>query len=394
MNIKLYIWILPYQKGKHMEKNNNDFRRIFRIIFFAVLLFWISNNIPIILGILGKLFDILFPFIVGGSLAFIINIPMAAIEKRMLKPKRNKKNGKEKQPNKKLARFFAMIFSIIFIIAILLAIFKLIVPELINVVKLLIEKLPYLAEKAQTFIQTNTEAGNLIQDIFSKLQSTEISFEEEVLKFVSNILNSSISLVGSVVGFITNLVISIIFAGYILMSKEKLCNQFNKLFKAYFSTKWYQRISKFLRISKRTFSTFITVQVFEATLLGILCIIGMLIFKIPYAITVGVFTGVTALVPVVGAFLGIFVGALLILAVEPLKVIPFIVLVLIIQQIEGNLIYPKVVGDAIGLPGIWVLAAVSIGGSLLGILGMLIGVPVVSVIYTLLKEDVNSRIGN
>ena len=120
----------------------------------------------------------------------------------------------------------------------------------------------------------------------------------------------------------------------------------------------------------------------------------MVICKITYAITVGVFTGVTALVPVVGAFLGIFVGALLILAVEPLKVIPFIVLVLIIQQIEGNLIYPKVVGDAIGLPGIWVLAAVSIGGSLAGILGMLIGVPVASVIYTLVKEDVNSRIGN
>ena len=178
------------------------------------------------------------------------------------------------------------------------------------------------------------------------------------------------------------------------MSKEKLGNQFTRLFKAYLSTKWYQRISKFLRISKRTFSTFITVQAFEATLLGILCTIGMLIFNIPYAITVGVFTGVTALVPVVGAFLGIFVGALLILAVEPLKVIPFIVLVLIIQQIEGNLIYPKVVGDAIGLPGIWVLAAVSIGGSLAGIFGMLIGVPVASVIYTLIKEDVNSRIGS
>lgn len=385
---------ITYQKGKFMEKNNSDFRRIFKIIFLAVLLFWISNNVMLLLGILGKILDILFPFIVGGCIAFIINIPMAAIEKRMLKPKKNKKTGKEKQPNKKLARFFAMIFSIIFIIAILLAIFKLVVPELINVVQLLIEKVPYLAEKAQTFIQNNTEAGNLIQDILDKLQSTEISFEEEVLKFVSNILNSSISLVGSVIGFITNLVISIIFAGYILMSKEKLSNQFTRLFKAYLSTKWYQRISKFLRISKRTFSTFITVQAFEATLLGILCTIGMLIFNIPYAITVGVFTGVTALVPVVGAFLGIFVGALLILAVEPLKVIPFIVLVLIIQQIEGNLIYPKVVGDAIGLPGIWVLAAVSIGGSLAGILGMLIGVPVASVIYALVKEDVNSRIGS
>ena len=377
-----------------MEKNISDSKRIFKIIFIAVLLLWISNNVSLIVGILKKVFDILLPFIIGGCIAFIINIPMAAIEKRMLKVKKNKKTGKEKQPNKKLARFFAMIFSIIFIIAVLLAIFKLIVPELVNVVQLLIEKVPYLAEKAQTFIQDNAEANNLIQDIFDKLQSTEISLEEEVLKFVSNILNSSISLVGSVIGFITNLLISIIFAGYILMSKEKLSNQFNRLFKAYLSTKWYQRITKFLKISKRTFSTFITVQALEATLLGILCTIGMLIFDIPYALTVGVFTGVTALIPVVGAFLGIFVGALLILAVEPLKVISFIILVLIIQQIEGNLIYPKVVGDAIGLPGIWVLAAVSIGGSLLGILGMLIGVPVASVIYTLVKEDINSRISS
>ncbi len=371
-----------------------NLKYIFKIIFFAIFLFWISNNFLIVLNIFKKVFDILLPFIIGGCLAFIINIPMASIEKKMLKPKRSKKNKDSTQPNKKLARFFAMIFSIIFIIAILLAVIKLIVPELINVVKLLIEKIPYLAQKAEIFIENNSEMGSLIQDIFSKLQENEISFEEEVLKFVSNVLNSSISLVGYAINFVTTLVISIIFAAYILMSKEKLATQFDKLFKAYLNSKWYQRIIKILKISKKTFSTFISVQCFEATILGILCIIGMLVLKIPYAITVGVFIGVTALVPVIGAFLGIFVGALLILAVEPFKVIPFIILVLILQQIEGNFIYPKVVGDAIGLPGIWVLAAVSIGGSLLGILGMLIAVPIASVIYTLVREDVNKKLNN
>ncbi len=375
-----------------MDKNNRDLKRIFSVILFAVILFWISNNVPIILGIFSKLLSILSPFILGGCIAFIINIPMAAIEKRMLKPRKNKKTGQEKQGNKKLARFFAMIFSVIFILFIILAIFKLIVPELVNVVQLLIEKIPYLAEQAKTFLQTNTEAGELIENIMTSFEQQEISLEEEVLKFVTNILNSSISIVGSVIRFVTDLIISIVFAAYILMSKEKLANQFNNGFKAYLSQKWYRRITKVLKTTKNTFSVFITVQCLEATLLGILCIIGMLIFKIPYAITVGVFIGVTALIPVVGAFLGIIIGALLILAVEPLKVLPFIALVLVIQQIEGNFIYPKVVGDMIGLPGIWVLAAVSIGGSLWGILGMLIGVPIASVIYTLVKEDVQTRL--
>lgn len=375
-----------------MDKNNINIKYIFKIIFWAIFLFWISNNFLIILKILKKLFNIFLPFILGGCLAFIINIPMAAIEKKMLKPRKHKKTENTKQPNKKLARFFAMIFSLIFITAVLLAIIKLIVPELINVVQLLIEKVPYLAQKTEVFIENNSDMGTLLKDISLKLQENEISFEEEVLKFVSNILNSSISLVSYAISFITNFVISIIFAAYILMSKENLATQFDKLFKAYLNSKWYQRIIKLLRVSRKTFSTFISVQCFEATILGILCIIGMLLFKIPYAITVGVFIGVTALVPVIGAFLGIFVGALLILAVEPFKVIPFIILVLILQQIEGNFIYPKIVGDAIGLPGIWVLAAVSIGGSLLGILGMLIGVPIASIIYTLVKEDVNKRL--
>lgn len=375
-----------------MEKNNSDLRRIFKIVFFAVILFWVSNNIPMLLGIFSEILAILSPFILGGCIAFIINIPMAAIEKRMLKPRKSKKTGQEKQPNKKLARFFAMLFSIIFIIFVILAIVKLVVPELINVVQLLIEKIPYLAEQAKTFLQTNTEAGELVENIMTSFEQQEISLEEEVLKFVTNILNSSISLVGSVIGFITDLIISIVFAAYILMSKEKLANQFNNGFKAYLSEKWYKRITKILRTTKNTFSVFITVQCFEATLLGVLCIIGMLIFDIPYAITVGVFIGVTALVPVVGAFLGIIIGALLILAVEPLKVLPFIVLVLVLQQIEGNFIYPKIVGGMIGLPGIWVLAAVSVGGSLWGILGMLIGVPIASVIYTLVKEDVKTRL--
>ena len=176
------------------------------------------------------------------------------------------------------------------------------------------------------------------------------------------------------------------------ISKEKLKEQFTRLFKAYLSPQKFETVRNVLRITKTTFANFFTVQCLEATILGVLCCIGMLIFNIPYAISIGVLVGVTALVPVIGAFAGVIIGSILILSVAPAKVIPFIIFVLILQQIEANFIYPKVVGESVGLPGIWVLMAVSIGGSLFGIIGMLIGVPAVSVIYILLKRDVKKRL--
>ena len=171
-----------------MEKNNSDLRRILKIVFFAVILFWVSNNVSMILGIFSEILAILSPFILGGCIAFIINIPMAAIEKRMLKPRKNKKTGQEKQPNKKLARFFAMLFSIIFIIFVILAVFKLIVPELINVVQLLIEKIPYLAEQAKTFLQTNTEAGELVESIMTSFGLIASSSESSGKRIVNKIV--------------------------------------------------------------------------------------------------------------------------------------------------------------------------------------------------------------
>lgn len=375
-----------------MEKNKDDFKRIFKLILFAALMFWGVNNVNVLIGFLNNFSDIISPFIVGGCLAFIINIPMAAIEKKMLAPRKNKKTGKEFKLNKKVARAFALLFSLIFIAFILFAIVKLIVPELINVIKLLIEKIPYYADKIELYLQNSDETGKFIEEILANVQLNQDSVKNELLKLISGVLTSSFSFIGATFSVIVDSIISIVFAAYILLSKEKLLTQFDKLFQAYLSQKWYKRITKVLRLTKVTFSTFFTVQCFEATLLGLLCVLGMLLLEIPYAVTVGVFVGVTALIPVVGAFIGIIIGAILIVSVEPFKVITFIVFVLILQQIETNLIYPKVVGDKIGLPGIWVLVSVSVGASLLGIVGMLIGVPITSVIYRLLRENVNDRL--
>lgn len=375
-----------------MEKNKDDLKKIFKIVFFAAIIFWGVSNIDIVMGFINNFIEIISPFILGGFLAFIINIPMAALEKRLLKPRKSKKTGKEFKLNKKVARALSLILSLIFIALILFGIFKLVVPELINVIKLLIEKVPYYAEQMHLFLQNSDESGKFVEEILANIEINQDSIKNELLKVISEVLSSSVSFVGAALGVLIDSIISIVFAAYILVSKEKLLNQFDRLFKAYLSPKWYKRITKVSNLTKNTFSTFFSVQCFEATILGLLCVLGMLILKIPYAVTVGVFVGVTALIPVVGAFIGIIIGAILIVSVEPFKVITFIIFVLILQQVETNLIYPKVVGDMIGLPGLWVLVAVSVGGSLFGLVGMLLGVPATSVVYTLLKENVNERL--
>ena len=228
---------------------------------------------------------------------------------------------------------------------------------------------------------------------------TNINFDQESIKnelmiFISGLLSSSISVVIGVVGVIVNLVIAIVFSIYILTGKEKLQMQCIKFLKAYLKETTATKIIETAKTANKIFKSFFTVQCLEATILGSLCIIGMLLLKIPYAIPIGVLIGVTALIPVVGAFIGIIVGAILIVSVEPIKVITFVIFVLILQQIEGNVIYPKVVGGSVGLPGMWVLLAVTIGGSLFGFAGMLLGVPFISVIYTIIKNDVDKRLKN
>lgn len=287
-----------------------------------------------------------------------------------------------------------MLISLIIIAVILFGIINLIVPELGNVIELLIEKIPYFSDKLHQFLDNSEGAGKFVDDLLSNIELNTDTFKTEIKTFISGILTSSVSIMKTTLNVIIDMIISIVFAAYILISKEKIISQFNRLFKAYLSPKWYKRITKISILSARTFSSFFTVQCFEATILGLLCILGMLILKVPYAVTIGVFIGVTALVPIVGAFLGIIVGAILILSVEPTKVLTFIIFVLILQQIETNLIYPKVVGESVGLPGIWVLVSVSVGGSLFGVVGMLFAVPTTFVVYSLLRENINEKLEN
>lgn len=373
-----------------MEKNKSDFKKWILLIIIAIVTYWTINNYATIGNLFNNVLGIIFPFVLGGCLAFILNLPMSFFENKIFKI--NGKRNNKKIKYKKLKRVISILFAIAVIILVLTIIINLILPELIKVINLLISNIPYYFEEIAKLIQTY---GENIPDLNKLMQEANIdvnSIRNQIIGQIPNLLTSSISIVTSIFSGITTFIISIIFAIYILMEKEKLQIQISKIVHAYLNKDKAETVINVGKVTNNTFKRFFTVQCLEATILGSLCIIGMWIFKIPYAIPIGVLVGVTALIPIVGAFIGVIIGSILILSVNPIKVITFVLFVLVLQQIEGNLIYPRVVGSSVGLPGMWVLVAVSVGGSLGGIIGMLIGVPIATIIYTLLKNDVDKRL--
>ena len=375
-----------------MEKNKIDFKKWIILIIIAVVSYWIINNFSTIGNIFSNVFSIMFPFVLGGCLAFILNLSMTFFENKIFKVN-NKKNSKNKKVKyKKLKRIVSILFAIAVIILVLTIIINLILPELIKVINLLIGNIPYYAEEITKLIQSY---GENIPDLNKLIQEANIDvngIRNQIIGQIPNLLTSSISIVTGIFSGITTFIIAIIFAIYILMEKENLQIQTSKIVYAYLSKEKANAVMNVGKVTNNTFKRFFTVQCLEASILGTLCIIGMWVLKIPYAVPIGVLIGVTALIPIVGAFIGVIIGSVLIVSIAPIKVITFVLFVLILQQIEGNVIYPRVVGSSVGLPGMWVLFAVSVGGSLGGIIGMLLGVPVATIIYTLLKNDVDRRL--
>ena len=374
-----------------MEKRTGDFKKWLLLIVIAIIGYWIMQNLSTVGNALGTIWSILFPFILGGCLAFILNIPMTFFEKQLTENKQAKKNKKQKHTSKpsKLVRIVSILFAIIVIVLILTFIFRLIVPELLDIVRLLMDNIPYYVQEVTKLAQS------YVPDIQAMIQEQNIDIEgikKQLIDQIPGLVTSSISIVGSIFSGIATSIIAIVFAIYILIDKEKLQVQLQQVLYAYLPEERAKKVLHIGPVANQTFKNFLTVQCLEATILGTLCVIGMWILQIPYAVPIGILIGVTALIPVVGAFIGGIIGGILILSISPIKVITFVIFLLVLQQVEGNLIYPRVVGNSIGLPGIWVLVAVSVGGSVGGILGMLIGVPIVSVIYTLLRKDVYKKL--
>ena len=368
-----------------LEKNK---KTIIELIIFTVVIIFAFVNIEALWSFITYIIKIFMPFIIGVMIAFVLNVLLNVVENKLFK-KLNEKNGKVW---KKIKRPTSLITTFIIIIALIAFILGLLIPQLKNTATIFTENFDSYKKES---IKILDKIG--IDDKDIKVLNKNIEkIKGEVTSYVGDnkqeIVQTTFGVASSVVGTITSLVLGIVFAIYILAKKEDLARQSKKMLKAYFPEKKEKRIREIANLSNKTFGNFISGQCLEALIIGVLCFIGMFILQIPYASTISVLVGFTALIPVFGAFIGTVIGAFLILMVDPTKAIIFIIFILILQQLEGNLIYPKVVGKSVGLPGIWVMVAVTVGASIAGVLGMLLSVPICSVLYSILKTDVNNRI--
>ena len=373
--------------GDKMLNLKENKKEIMELILFTIVVIFFFINISEIWKLLEYIIAIFMPFIVGAMIAFVLNVLLNVIEKGI-----NKLNRKNNKIINRIKRPVSVLLTFIIILAVISLMLGLLIPELKNTTELFTKNFDSYKEQSIVLLdkvgikrKTINKLNNNIEDMTKELTDYISDNKEEVMK-------TSLGVASTVAGTITSLVLGIVFAIYILLKKEDLRRQIKKVMRAYLPEKKEKKIIEISELSNKIFGNFITGQCLEAVIIGVLCFIGMLLLNIPYASTISVLVGFTALIPVFGAFIGTIVGAFLILMVSPTKAIIFIIFILILQQLEGNLIYPKVVGKSVGLPGIWVLVAVTIGASVYGILGMLISVPLCSILYSIIRTNVNDKI--
>lgn len=374
-----------------MGYDKEKIRQIRGLILFVagiVLLLLYSGNV---LKGLGVLLDILVPFLAGGAIAFVLNIPMRAIEEKLLGRWKGKWANRIKRP-------LSLFLSIVLIVAILAFVIIMVVPKLQETVVLLGVQVPVFAKELLTKLEEMASSDPALLEKLNELEKVKIDWNALFDKAggflatgMGSVLNSAVVVASSIIGGVVNAFIAIVFAIYILAQKEKLSDQGHRILSAYLPVGVCSEVERVLSLLYRNFSNFISGQCLEAVILGTMFVAAMTILRFPYALLIGVLIAFLALIPIVGAFVGCFLGALLLLMNDPVQAVGFVVLFLVLQQIEGNLIYPHVVGGSVGLPSLWVLVAVSVGGSLFGIVGMLCFIPLVSTGYTLLRENVNAR---
>jgi len=371
----------------HIDKKT--IRSIFVGAAACIVLHWLLNDWDRVARVWNFLSGILAPFVVGAALAFILNVPMRAIE-GLLKG----------VPSARLRRALAMVLTIVVILLVIFGVVMLLIPQLEETVRNLLQQLPgFFSRMEKLLFEFLEERPELLAWVNENIDLNSLNWStliETVVSTVGNslasILNGTISVVGTLGGAIVNAVISLVFAFYCLSSKESLARQGRKIGYAVLPEKSCDEVVRVLRMTNSAFSNFITGQCLEAVILALLFVVAMAIFGMPYIPLICVVICVTALVPVVGAFAGCILGAFFILVNDPMQAVTFVIMFLVIQQFEGNVIYPRVVGSSIGLPGMWVLLAVAIGGGLLGVGGMLLMVPFASVIYTLIREYTQKRL--
>lgn len=368
-----------------MELNKKNMKKLMILISFGIILFWVLNNLTVIFAFISHFLHLLYPFILGAIIAFILNIPMTKIEKFI---KKHQKNKNSKLP----VRTISITLSLVIFVGFILLISLLLIPELIENIQLLIKNIPGFIEKIQ----------ELILDLVSSYPEIKLKIEE-VFKNTTNVnnimvtvlnyvINGSLSFITSLVTSVFTLFTAVVFAIYVLSQKEYLNRGVKKLMYAYMKKEHVDKVMEIATLSNKTFSKFISGQCVEAIILGTIFFITLSLLRFPYALIISVLTTVTALIPMFGAMIAMLVGALLISVTSVWQALLFIVVFQVIQQIENNFIYPKVVGKSVGLASMWTLMAVILGGSILGITGMIIGLPLASILYAILRNETNEKL--
>ena len=386
-----------------MKLDKENTKQIMKIVVVAIILLVALINIQPLWNVVKVFLGILSPFIWGLAIAFILNIFMTFYENKVFKSRKNNVKEKNKLKNnaknniarkkkKGAKRTFSIILSILTIIAVISIIMTLIIPQFVEVISNLIRNIPSYLENLRNFGINITEQFPEINNYIQNIHIDTDALRNGIMNISKDVLSVTINQISSLVSNIVNFFIAIVFAVYILANKEELKIQAKKFVYARLDKEKADYVLKVSRLARDSFRNFLTGQAKEAVILGVLCAVGMLILQIPYAGPIGALTALTAFIPIVGAFIGGFIGAVLIVAVDPIKAIIFIIFIIVLQQIEGNLIYPHIVGKNIGLPSIWVLVAITVGGSLFGIIGMIVGLPIVSIIYAIVMEDTNKKL--
>lgn len=374
-----------------MDLNKKSMKKIRELIVFTAILVVALWKFDTVLEGAKNIWGILFPFVFGGAIAFVINVPMSFLEKKIF--------GKTKDGNKvgeKLARPISLLLTIILAVGVIALVMFGVIPQLTRTIASLMISIANFIPQMQDWIR---EFSHNNQDIMKLVNQVQFNPDQAIKWGISilgsgagNMMNTTMSAVSSIVSGFATFFIAFSFACYILFQKEKLHVQIRKVFFAFISKQKAEAFLKICSLTYQTFANFLTGQCVEAVILGSMFVVTLSILKMPYALLIGTLIAFTALIPIFGAFIGCAVGCFLIFMVSPKQAILFIIVFLILQQIEGNLIYPHVVGGSVGLPSIWVLAAVTIGGNLMGIVGMLIFIPLVSVLYTIFREFVYLRL--
>lgn len=369
-----------------MELNKITFKKLLILIFAGILFYLGLNNLGVVLDKIGVLFDVIFPFILGACLAFIINVPMSRIEKALFE-KTNIKKGK---------RAISFVLTLALLIGVIAVALNIIIPQIASTLYAIARELPEAADSFQNWIVERT--GTWVT-LYGILENFSIDWGEiasglsEIMKKLgTTMVNSGIGAVTNIIGMIVSFFIGLIFSVYILMSKEKLGQEGKQILFALFSEKNAKKILYVFELSSKTFSRFISGQCLEACILGLMFFMTMSIIRLPYGMLIAVMISLTALIPIVGAFIGCAFGALFILIESPVQALIFIIVFLVLQQIEGNLVYPHVVGNSVGLPSMWVLFAVTVGGKLMGVFGMILFIPICSVVYALFRLYIKDRL--